>query len=93
MMERLEFPLGLVRALSVHIPLLLHLPDLPSALDKTDDALVADKDEDDREHQQGDHIFAPFGKFTICPKLRKSHNIFKIGDKVTLFFAYIKIFL
>ena len=73
MMERLELTLGLLRSLTVHIPLLLQMTDLTSALDELDDALVADKEEHDQKEQQRHHVLAPFAYLNRAPKLRKRH--------------------
>ena len=93
MMERLEFTLCFLRSLTVHIPLLLQMTNLTSALDELDDALVADKEEHDQKEQQRHDVLAPFAYLNRLPKVRKSHCIFKILRKVTKKLAYMQIFM
>ena len=91
--ERLYLPLGFLCALTVHIPLLLQMADLPTALNETNDTLIADEEEHHQKDQERDHVLSPFAYLNRLPKLRKSHRIFKILRKVTKKLAYMQIFM
>ena len=90
MMERLYFPLCFLFAFTVHIPLLLQMPDFPSPTHKLNKALVSNEKKDEQESNEGNDVFTPFAYLNQFPKVRKIHIKPRVPSK---FRAKLRFFL
>lgn len=93
LLEHLYLALRFFRSGVVHVALFLQMTNLLTSVRKAQQTLVADEKKHHEEQQNNHHVFTPFPHFDICPKFRKTHDIHKIGHKVTIFFASLQIFL